>query len=310
MLPATNRVADRYFGPVHRSSFGALHRIDGAGWVQAALWHFTTGKGGARRTHQTVFAYAINVYPSKKDAKAAVSNLKIKTKPYRVSKIYSRLYQSSDGRQTLVFLFFSYRGIEVESYYQYKGSAPAGIARSLRKLFFRQNRHLAAAARKLHRSINKPPPPPQSTATSPPTAAPTDTPTPTETAAPAATATATAIRPTATPYPSPTPTSTPIPVLALSASATSPTFAPNTQATVTAQVTLGGSPVAGAQVSMTFEFPGAPAFCNTVTDASGDASCSTVVPAGASHNTTVTVYVTARTADGGEVEGTATFKVG
>jgi hypothetical protein len=306
-------VADRYFGPVHRSSFGALHRIDGAGWVQAALWHFTTGKGGARRTHQTVFAYAINVYPSTEDARAAVSNLKIKTSRYRVSRIYSRLYQRSDGRQTLVFLFFSYRGIEVESYYEYKGTAPTSIARSLRALFFRQNRHLAAVARKLHKSINNPPPPPQSTATPEPvvtaTAAATETPTPTLTAAPEATATATVVPPTVTPYPSPTPTETPVPVLALTAAATSPKFSPGTEATVAAHVTLGGSPVAGAQVSMTFEFVGAPVFCNAVTDASGSVTCSELVPASTPDNMSVTVYVTARSPAGGEVEATATFTV-
>ncbi len=281
--------------------------------MQAALWHFTTGKGGARRTHQTVFAYAINVYPSRKDAKAAVANLKIKTTPYRVSKIYSRLYRSSDGKQTLVFLFFSYRGIEVESYYEYKGTAPASVATSLRALFLRQNRHLAAAARKLHKSINHPPPPPRSTATPEPlataTVAASDTPTPTLSATPQATATATAVPPTATPYPSSTPTDTPVPILAVTAAPTNPTFAPNTLATVTARVTLGGNPVAGAEVGMTFEFPGAPAFCNAVTDASGNVSCGEIVPAAATHNAVVTVYITARDPSGGEIDGTATFTV-
>lgn len=311
VLPATNHVANRYFGPVHRSSFGALHRIDGAGWLQAAVWRFTTGKGGARRTHQTIFAYAINVYPSKKDARAAVSNVKIKTRPYRVSKIYSRLYQHTDGRETLDFLFFSYHSIEVESYYEYTGTAPAGIARSLHALFLKQGRHLAAMARKLHNSITSPPPPPD-TATPVPTDTatppPTDTPTPIATSVPA-TPTATAVPPTATPYPSPTPTNTPIPVLTLTAEAGSQTYAPNTQATVNVKVTLGTSPVAGAQVSMTFEFPGSPAFCNTVTDDSGNASCSAVIPAATPANTTITVYITVRTPSGGEVNGTATFKV-
>jgi hypothetical protein len=306
VLPATNAVVDRYFGPVHRSSFTALHRIDGAGWVQAAVWHFKTGKGGARRTHQTVFAYAINVYPSKKRAQAAVANVKIKTKPYRVSKIYSRIYRSSDGRETLVFLFFSYRGIEVESYYEYHGTAPARIAKSLRQAFHRQSVHLAAVARQLHRSILR------ETPTEIPTAGNTETPTPaatdTETPVPA-TAAPTAIPPTPRPLPSPTPTETPVPVLTVTAAATSPSYPPGSSATVNARVLLGSEPVAGAQVNMTFEFMGSPSFCSAVTNDAGNASCTQTVPEGTPNNFSVDVYVSAQAPGGGNAQTTVTFLV-
>jgi hypothetical protein len=310
VLPATNLVADRYFGPVHRSSFDALHRIDGAGWVQAAIWHFTTGEGGARRTHQTVFAYAINVYPSRKDARAAVHNVKVKTVSHRVSRIFSHLYQSSDGRETLVFLFFAFHNIEIESYYEYHGTAPTQVAKSLRALFNRQSIHLAAAARKLQASINSPPPPPQPSST--PVSTATSTPEPTMTAVTAtstATPTATPAPPTATPLPSPTPTATPVPELTLTASSSSPSYAPNTEATVTVQVRLGESAVAGAQVAMAFDFPGSPGFCTTVTDAGGGASCSVNVPPGLPNNYRVNVSIAVHTPSNGDVNGSVSFLV-
>src|SRR5579875_2804322 len=42
-FPPTNDQADRLLGPVHRTSFAKLQREDGLGWLQAAIWHFTTG---------------------------------------------------------------------------------------------------------------------------------------------------------------------------------------------------------------------------------------------------------------------------
>jgi hypothetical protein len=315
VLPATNSVTNRYFGPVHRSSFDALHRIDGAGWVQAAVWHFSTGKGGARRTHQTIFAYAINVYSSKKRAQTAVKNVKIKTTPYRVSRIYCRLYQHIDGRETLVFLFFSFRSIEVESYYEYTGTAPAKVARSLRSLFNRQASHLAGVARKLHRSIVSPPPPPLATATPEASATPTATdipPTATATVTatvPAATATATAVPPTPTTLPSPTPTATPVPLLALTAWTSALSYAPGASAEVTVKVMLGASPVSGAQVSMTLESQSEPDECDAITDSSGSASCTFTVPPDTPDGSSLSVSITVHTPYGAVATTRVTFLV-
>jgi hypothetical protein len=315
VLPATNHVADKYFGPVHRSSFNALHRVDGAGWVQAAVWHFTTGRGGAKRTHPTVFAYAINVYHSRKQAQNAVANVKIKTVAHRVSRIYSRLYRHSDGKETLVFLFFSLKSVEVESYYEYTGTAPTATAASLRKLFNRQASHLAAVARKLHRSIANPPPPPLSTVPPTPEAtatpdevSPTETPTATATI-PADTPTATAVPPTETPLPSPTPTETPVPSFTITASSSSPAYTPGTKASVAVQVKLGDSPVSGVDISMTFEIPGSAAFCNATTDSTGSASCSVLIPPGTPDNSQVDVFVSARDGSGRTAETTVSFLV-
>lgn len=313
VLPATNHIADQYFGPVHRSSFDALHRIDGAGWVQAAVWHFMTGRGGARRTHQTVFAYAINVYHSKTQAQRAVSNVKIKTVPYRVHKIYSRLYQHSDGKETLVFLFFSCKSVEVEAYYEYRGTAPVSTATALRGLFNRQANHLAGAARKLNRSISNPPPPP---ATATPAIEATDTPAATAepaTATPtvvAGTPTSTSVPPTVTPVPSPTPTLTPVPALTITAQVSSSTYAPGSDVTVTAHVSLGDRPASGANVSMAFPFSESPAFCTTATDSSGTATCTVTIPANTPSNSLVDVSITADMPGSPEARATVTFTVG
>jgi hypothetical protein len=298
---------------VHRSSFNALHRIDGAGWVQAAVWHFKTGRGGAKRTHQTVFAYAVNVYHSKAQAQHAVSNVKIKTVPYRVHRIYSRLYQHTDGKETLVFLFFSSKSVEVESYYEYKGTAPAATARSLRTLFNRQANHLATAARKLNRSIAHPPPPPatatpalEATGTFTATAEPaTLTPTPVP-----GTPTSTSVPPTATPVPSPTPTSTAVPVLSVSTGVSSPDYAPGSDVTVTVHVTLADKPVTGANVSMTFPFSESPAYCTTTTDASGTATCTVTVPSNTAPHSLVDVSITVDASGSPEARAAVTFTVG
>lgn len=237
--------------------------------------------------------------------------MKIKTTAHRVSRIYSRFYRHTDGRETLVFLFFSFKSVEVESYYEYKGTAPAATATSLRKLFSRQASHLAAVARKLHHSIANPPPLPLSTAV--PTEAATATPTelpPTATGTatvPADTPTATAIPPTQTPLP--TPTETLVPAFTVTASSTNPAYTPGSKATVTVQVMLGSSPVSGVDVSMTFEIPGSAAFCNATTDASGSASCSVFIPQSTPDNSQVDVYVSARDSSGRTAETTVSFLV-
>jgi cell division septation protein DedD len=305
---------------VHRSSFTALHRIDGAGWIQAGVWHFTTGKGGAKRQHATVFAYAVNVFPGRKGPKNAVANVKIKTKAHRVSKIYSRMFESSDGNETLVFLFFSYHAVEVESYYEYHGTAPMAIAKALRADFDRQANHLAAIARKLDKSIRTKPtatrPPtntalPTSTATATATNTPTATLTPapvTPTNTPTITPTATPVTPTNTPLPTATPTNTPIPQLTLTATTDKTTYAPGTPITVNVHVASGSQPVANAQVTITYNFPGQPAFCNRVTDASGNASCTVTIPS-TTANGTYDITVSVRAPDDRAAEKTISFRV-
>src|SRR5438105_1439113 len=86
-FPATNSEADRLLGPVHRSSFERLHRLDALGWLQAAQWHFNTGRGRARWHHLTIFGYGINVFRTKKQAEQVLRDVKLKTRPFGVSRL-------------------------------------------------------------------------------------------------------------------------------------------------------------------------------------------------------------------------------
>lgn len=297
VLPATNAEADKYFGPVHRSRFEALRRIDGGGWIQAGLWHFTTGLGGASRVHQTIFAYGIHVFHSKRAAHRALLDIKLKTRPTRVAHLYALRYVSSDARQTLSFLFYTYHHILVEIYYEYWGAAPASTAASLHHMFSMQSSHLAALARWLDAAIHQPP-----TATPVPTA--TRTPTVTTTPSPTETATSvptTTPRPTSTSLPTATPTITPTatPVtLTVTGTLSSPTVPPGSTVTIHTHVAFGSQPVAGAVVDSTFYLPDSPRDCSAVTNASGDASCFIVVPQDTPKGTHVDVYVFAQSPDG------------
>lgn len=275
--PATNAEADRLLGPVHRSSFERLHREDGQGWIQAALWSFRTGRGGNVVRHATIFGYGINVFGRASQARHALVDLKVQTRTYRVAHLSALLFQTSTVHQTLVFLFFVYHTIEVETYYEYQGVAPTRLARSIRHTFSRQSSHLAHLARVLTRAIQQHP-----------TATPTDTLTPTLTPSPTSTATLTATpgptstpRPTATPFPSPTPrptaTATPAGFMA-QASMTQATYAPQDTAVLNVVVTENGQPVAGALVVATFYYPSRLVTCTATTDATGTATCAEVVP--------------------------------
>jgi hypothetical protein len=282
-LPATNHVADTYFGPVHRTSFGRLGRIDGEGWIQAGLWHFRTGRGRAVRSHRTVFGYGIHVFKGSKGAKRALGDIKLKTRAVRVAHLWTRRYRASGVKNTLVFDFFTSGPIEVEAYYEYAGVAPANLQRTLRHSFSTQNSHLVALARRYSQALRAHPTA-QPTATSvpadTPTSIPTETPTPevipTATVAPTSTPTPTPL-PRATDIPTPVPTATPA-GLVVTASATQPSFAVGDLATVTVHVTLDGSPVANATASINYFFPGATTTCVAHTDATGTGSCSVPVP--------------------------------
>lgn len=307
VVPATNVFADRYLQPAHRSSFEHLHRLDGVGWLQFATWHFSTGAGKVKQQHQTNFGYGINVFKNHKAAKHAVADVKLPTTISRVAHLPARRFRSTDATRTLVFVFFVYRTIEVEAYYEYTGVAPLKMAHRLRHTFSTQSSHLAHLVRKL---LAAPTP------TSTPMPAATDTPTETATMTPAATVTPTSPpapsatptsppaataaprpsstpTPTRTPTPRPSPTATATPVVAtVTATLGAQRYRPGAHATVTASVTSGGSPVAGALVNVTFSYPDATRGCDAVTDASGQASCFTVVPA-VSDGTPVQVTVDA-----------------
>jgi len=297
-LPATDRQTDLYFGPVHRSSFERLHRIDGAGWIQAAVWRFKTGAGGARATHPEVFAYSINLFRTGRQARQAVHDVKVKTVHSRVAHLGARRFESRDAHQTLIFLFFAYHEVEVEAYLEYRGTAPAAIERLLRHDFSKQASHLVSFARKESRAVHATPTAtatavPSVTATATATATITATPTPTATALPTATSaptvteppptatptpTATAVPtvpPTATPAPTMVPTSTGLVVTAMPGAAS---YEPGALATIHVHVTVDRQPVVGASVDITFFFTGQSVSCLAQTDASGNAECEVMVP--------------------------------
>jgi hypothetical protein len=308
VLPATNKEADRYFGPVHRSRFEALHRIDGGGWIQAGLWHFSTGRGATTHAHQTVFAYGIHVFATKKAAHRALLDVKLKTRATRVARLYALRYVSSDARQTLSFLFFTYHSILVEAYYEYAGVAPASISTSLHHTLATQSSHLAALARWLDHAIHQPPTP-----TAVPTATDTATPTSTETPSPTATSqpTATAL-PTGTPRPTATatitPTATPI-TLTVVGTLSSSTPPPGSSVTIHTHVAFGSQPVSGAIVQSTFYLPNAPLDCTATTNANGDASCFIVIPKNTPTGTQVDIYLFAQSSDGQVATGSAELLV-
>lgn len=296
-LPATNAVADTYFGPVHRSSFSRLRRIDGEGWIQAGVWHFHTGRGTATKSHRTVFAYGIHVFKGMRGAQRALNDVKLRTRAYRVAHIWTRRYSVSAANGTLVFDFFRIGPIEVESYFEYTGVAPQSLRDSLRHAFSTQSSHLVALTRRYSTALRQHP----ATPTSVPTATSTDTATPTatstDTATPLPTSSATPL-PTPRPTNTPTATLTPTPAgLVISAAPTAPSFAVGQLATVSVHVTFDGAPVADARVSVTMLFPGNNGTCVGHTDAGGTASCSVVVPSEPS-GTRVPVLVEATTPQG------------
>lgn len=306
VVPATNASADRYLAPVHRSTFERLHRLDGAGWLQFATWHFKTGVGRTAAVHQTIYGYGINLFRRRRDARRALQDVKVPTRSYRIAHLPGRLFRSSTAEQTLVFAFFLYHAVEIEAYYEYSGVAPAAIAKKLRHSFNTQLSHLAHLTRVFERQ--RPPSPtatPTPTLTPVPTAtpnpAPTGTPVPTATIQPSATAT-----PTGTPTSTPTPTATPTPSptstnYTIVAAMTSPGYPPHQPATVNIAVSYAGQPQSGVPLVVTFAFPTGDVLCQATTDASGKASCSVTVP---TLVVGTTVDVTANVV-GGQREGTA-----
>lgn len=286
-LPATNDVVSTYFGPAHRSTFGALRRVDGEGWIQAGLWRFTTGRGATTRRHRTVFAYSINAYPGSRGAAATLKDVKLKTRPFRVAHVWTRLYRVSDVHGTLVFDFFTYGEVEVEAYYEYTGVAPTAIASRVRHLYSTQTSHLVTLARRYNAALHARP-----TATPTATASPTETPTPTSTSTPEATATATptatptataTARPTGTPTATPLPTPSPTPAgLVVKLTPTAASYTYGDTAALSVVVTYNGAAVAGATVSGTFFFPAGQENCLERTDATGRAICGVPVPPNAS----------------------------
>jgi hypothetical protein len=312
-IPATNIEADRLLGPAHRSMFNTLHRVDGAGWLQAAIWHFKTGKGGAAQVHQTIFGYGINVFKNARAARNALADVKIKTTRYGLSNLSAWAFRSSDARVTLVFVFFAYRSIEVEAYYEYRGVAPLRLSKRLRHTFSRQVSHLGHLARVLSGRLRQTPTPsPTDTPTDTPTATPSPTITPT--ASPTVTPTGTPI-PTATlrPSPTPTPTSTPTPtatpsgLMAVAAMA-QPASPPGGTAILKVTVTLNGQPVANAQVVANFYYPSRVVTCQATSDATGVATCTEIVPQLA-NGTVILVQVYVAAPDGESAQTSTTFTV-
>jgi len=258
------------------------------------VWRFKTGRGGAEATHRVVFAYAINLFRTRRQARQAVHDVKIKTVHSRVAHLYARRFESSDAHQTLIFLFFVYHEVEVEVYLEYRGTAPAVIEGPLRHDLSKQASHLVSLARKESRAVHATPTPtatavPSSTATA--TATVTATPMPTATALPTSpstpTATALPATPTATPIPTvpPTVTATPAPTtiptstgLVVTAMPSAASYAPGALATIQVRATVDQQPVAGASVDVTFFFSGGAVSCLTQTDATGNAACAVMVP--------------------------------
>ncbi|MGI8827198.1 MAG: hypothetical protein ACR2JC_16460 [Chloroflexota bacterium] len=281
VYPATDDEADYLLSSAHRSSFHRLRRIDGDGWIQAAIWSFSTGKGAATRRHRTTFGYAINVFHNAQQARRALADARIPRRPYRVGRIAGWLYQNGDGLQSLTYLFVAYRNIEVETYYEYRGTAPVKLAHQLRHVFNRQSSHLVHLAREYHGQMQLPAP-----ATPAPSPSPTATrvvPTPSPTAVQTGTPVAAPSTPTpsATSTPAATPTATAVPIatdVVAVAGTTRPSYPPNGSATVEVHVTADGSALPGAHVSANFAFPGFATGCTAVTNSNGDASCFVQVP--------------------------------
>lgn len=304
VYPATNAEADIRFDRVHRSTFEHLQRIDGLGWLQAAVWHFEVGRGAARQRHLVTYGYAINVFPNVHQAWKAVRDVRLRVKWFRVAHIPATKYSASDAHVSLDFVFFAYGSVEVESYYEYLGAAPEQLAHMLYRTFSRQDSHLAQMARLLNTSLHATPtvtPPPTGTPLPSPAAtpAPVSTPTPVPTAVPTDT-------PTATPPPTstPTPTATPKPAgLILQPSMGQPAYAPGDNAVVNARVTNDGAPVANSHIYVTVLFPGQSETCMATTDATGFASCSVVVPKLA-RGLTIDVWVQAETPSGANITNT------
>lgn len=326
ILPATNVEAYKLLRSAHRSTFDHLHRIDGVGWLQAAIWHFSTGRGAAKQQHQTLFGYGINVFHTGRQAQKAISDASIKRHRGKVAHLPAMIYHSSDAHVTLRYTFFAYKNIEVEAYYEYFGAAPRHISTMLRRLSNRQNSHLAHLARVLHARMNQAPtdtpvPTDTPTPTSTPTLMPTATAVPTATTAPIPTKTP-ARPPTPTPQPSATPTITPtasptVPAtdtatpstdLQVTATTSQPSYPPNGEATIIATVTIGGQGASGVRISAYFGFPNNLESCTAVTDAQGNASCSVRVPPEPS-GTVVTVSVQASDSQGRRAMTSTTFTV-
>jgi hypothetical protein len=312
-LASTNAIADTYFGPAHRSSFDKLGRLDGDGWIQAALWRFKTGRGTAVKVHPTVFAYAIHVFKGETGAKRALADVKLKTHKFGVGHRPTRLYHVSNARETLTFDFFQVGPLEVESYYQYNGVAPAPVRKSLDQKYSTQRSHLMALALKYSAALKAHPtatPRPTDTPTSSPvptdTPPPTGTPTVTPTTAPSATATP---LPTATRVPTSTPTATPTPTpagLVLTAAPGASSYASGDLATVRVTVTNNGAPVIGATVVMTFFFPSGSETCSGHTDTTGMTSCGVVVPT-TSSGVRIAVSIDVTTPQGTALLGSTAF---
>ncbi|HZU11920.1 MAG TPA: hypothetical protein VFB58_03700 [Chloroflexota bacterium] len=301
VLPATNAEADHYFGPVHHTSFQRLHRVDGSGWIQAGLWQYTTGRGENLQIHHTVFAYGIHVFRSHAAARRALHDVRLRTHGTRVTHLYARAYVMSAAQETLVFLFFTYHDVLVESYLEYDGAAPASVSSLLMRDFHRQSSALAHLARRLHRAIHQPAPTPTATILPSPTATATS-PLPTATTVPA---------PTATPIPAtviPTPTATATAAgPTLTASPQEPSVTPGSTETVTA--VLSGPNAGGVTITMAFAIVGHPAVCTTSTDPSGHASCTVLVPSSIPPGTTVSVQVAATLPDGSSLQTETSFTV-
>jgi len=309
-LPATNAVADTYFGPVHRTSFSRLGRIDGEGWIQAGLWHFRTGRGAAVRSHRTVFAYGVHVFKGARGSQRALNDLKLRTRLYRVAHLWTRRYAVSDAHGTLVFDFFRIGPVEVEAYFEYTGVAPLQLQDRLRHAFSTQSSHLVALTRRYSTALRQHP------ATPTESPVPTDTSTATEVATSTSTPTATpqptnssTPRPTPRPTNTPTATATPTPAgLVISAAPTAPSFAVGQLATVSVHVTFDGSDVPDARVSVTMLFPGNNGSCVGHTDATGTASCSVAVPEEPS-GTRIPVQVEATTPQGDSALTSTSFTI-
>lgn len=313
VYPATNAAADARFHRVHRSSFEHLNRLDGLGWVQAAVWHFHLGRGSVGQIHIVTFGYAINVFDSAQKAKAAMHDVRLHVKSYRVAHIPALRYVAADVHVSLDFVFFAYGSTEIESYIEYTGAAPANLAHTLHHIFSRQDSHLAHLARVLNTDLHTRPtatptntlvpsptatltPVPSPTATLTPvltaTSAPTETPSPTATVVPTAT-------PAPTSTPAPTPTATPA-GLVLESSTGQPTYAAGDSAVINTRLTYNGDPVADSRIYVTVPFPGHTETCMATTDTAGGASCSVTVPAEAK-GLQVNVWVQADTPAGASI---------
>ncbi len=123
----TDAAADERFQHVHHTSFEHLQRIDGMGWLQAAICHFQLGHGAARQTHLVAFGYAINVFNNALQAERAANDVRLRAKSFQLAHIRARQYLAADAHVSLDFVFFTYGSIEVESYYKHIEAAPAPL---------------------------------------------------------------------------------------------------------------------------------------------------------------------------------------